>query len=61
MVLFESIVVSFFIEIQENKKLEFKLTERIFMDGDVKKRESFYIVLDYHSCKWRKIKRTKKL
>lgn len=49
------------LEIQEGKKLEFKLTERLFMDGEVKKRETFFIVLDYEVCKWKKIKRTKKI
>lgn len=48
------------VEVQE-KKSEFQLTEKIVQDGSIKKRETLILCLDYSSCNWKKVKRTKRI
>ncbi|KAI8902401.1 hypothetical protein BC833DRAFT_573410 [Globomyces pollinis-pini] len=46
--------------VQSDTMQEFKLSERIFMDNDVKKIESHYIKLFYATRAWKKVKKTKR-
>ncbi len=50
-----------YLDVIPGKKVEYKINERDFEQDGTRKHETFFLILDYGTCQWKKIKRTKKI